>query len=153
MTDELINTMYEDGRTVDEIAEAVGKTPSEVDALLAKVDDGADPEKARERNRLHDLRVSRELGMKMLRKYMEYRNARLEAFESTADEELNPFEDMDTMIKIYKLISEQTLLAEGKMTEHIGVNGNAMPFNVVFTKTYEKGDEDYNDDVEDTEDF
>jgi DNA-directed RNA polymerase specialized sigma24 family protein len=35
MTDSLVNAMYEEGRTLAEIAEAMDKTPSEVNALLS----------------------------------------------------------------------------------------------------------------------
>jgi hypothetical protein len=38
MSNELVNTLYEEGRTVKEIAEAMGTAPSDVHDLLAKTD-------------------------------------------------------------------------------------------------------------------
>ena len=50
---------------------------------------------------------------------------------------INPHE-MDRVLRIAKQYSDRVLLAEGKATENIGVGGSGgMPFNVVFTKTYE----------------
>ena len=48
------------------------------------------------------------------------------------------FREMDKVLRIAKQYSDRVLLAEGKATENIGVGGSGgMPFNVVFTKTYE----------------
>lgn len=58
--------------------------------------------------------------------------------ESTQKEKAAAFEEMEKVLKIAKLYSDRVLLAEGKMTENIGLHTNALPFNVVFTKTYEQ---------------
>ena len=72
----------------------------------------------------------------MTQKYLETLNAVIDDPDSTADEKANAFGEMDKVIRISKLSSDRVLLAEGKTTENIGVEGSVgMPFNVVFTKT------------------
>jgi predicted transcriptional regulator len=111
--------MYEEGRSVKEIAKAMGTAPSEVNALLAKTDDTQTVQVARQEKHVRDLR-------------------RVRALADSMDEKANAFGEMDKVIRISKLSSDRVLLAEGKTTENIGVEGSVgMPFNVVFTKTYE----------------
>ena len=138
MSDSLIMSMYEEGRTVGQIAEVMGTAPSEVNALLAKTDDTQTVQVARQEKHVRDLRRIRALADGMTQKYLETLNAVIDDPNSTADEKANAFGEMDKVIRISKLSSDRVLLAEGKTTENIGVEGNvAMPFNVVFTKTYE----------------
>ena len=142
MTDELAKSMYEDGRTLAEIAEAVGKTPSEVDALLNAIDSDADEEtlSPQDRKQLRDLRRMRSIGDGIAMNYLQDVKDLLVDPKRTLEERRAVYaEEMDTVYKYNKMISDRTLLAEGKMTEHIGVNGSGgLPFNVTFTKTYEK---------------
>jgi DNA-binding transcriptional regulator LsrR (DeoR family) len=141
MSNELVNTLYEEGRTVDEIAEAMEIAPSEVTDLLAKTDDTQTVQVTRHQKHVRDLRRIRALADGMTQKYLETLNAVIDDPDSTADEKANAFGEMDKVIRISKLSSDRVLLAEGKTTENIGVNGSAgMPFNVVFTKTYETPD-------------
>ena len=138
MTDSLIMSMYEEGRTVGQIAEVMGTAPSEVNALLAKTDDTQTVQVARQEKHVRDLRRIRALADSMTQKYLETLNAVIDDPDSAADEKANAFGEMDKVIRISKLSSDRVLLAEGKTTENIGVEGSVeMPFNVVFTKTYE----------------
>jgi DNA-binding transcriptional regulator LsrR (DeoR family) len=138
MSNELMQAMYEEGRTVEQIAEAMGTAPSEVNALLAKRDQTQTVQGTRHEKHVRDLRRIRALADGMTQKYLETLNAVMDDPDSTADEKANAFGEMDKVIRISKLSSDRVLLAEGKTTENIGVEGSVgMPFNVVFTKTYE----------------
>jgi DNA-binding transcriptional regulator LsrR (DeoR family) len=130
--------MYEEGRTVEQIAEAMGTAPSDVHDLLAKRDQTQTVHATRQQKHVQDLRRIRALADTLTQKYLETLNAAIDNPDSTADEKANAFGEMDKVIRISKLSSDRVLLAEGKTTENIGVEGSvAMPFNVVFTKTYE----------------
>ena len=138
MSDSLIMSMYEEGRTVKEIAEAMGTAPSDVHDLLSKRDQAQTVQVARQQKHVRDLRRIRSLADGMTQKYLETLSAVIDDPNSTADEKANAFGEMDKVIRISKLSSDRVLLAEGKTTENIGVEGSVgMPFNVVFTKTYE----------------
>ena len=138
MANSLIMSMYEEGRTVKEIAEAIDKSLSEVNNMLAKTDETQTVQVARHQKHIRDLRRIRALADGMTQKYLETLNAVIDDPDSTADEKANAFGEMDKVIRISKLSSDRVLLAEGKTTENIGVEGSVgMPFNVVFTKTYE----------------
>ena len=138
MTDELINTMYEEGRTVEQIAEAMEIAPSEVTDLLAKTDDTQTVQVVRQEKHVRDLRRVRALADGMTQKYLETLNAVIDNPDSTVDEKKAAFGEMDKVIRISKLSSDRVLLAEGRTTENIGINGSAeIPFSVVFTETYE----------------
>ena len=138
MSDSLIMSMYEEGRSVKEIAKAIDKGLLEVNNTLAKTDDTQPVQVARHQKHVRDLRRIRALADGMTQKYLETLNAVIDDPDSTADEKANAFGEMDKVIRISKLSSDRVLLAEGKTTENIGVEGSVgMPFNVVFTKTYE----------------
>ena len=138
MANSLIMSMYEEGRTVEQIAEAMGTAPSDVHDLLAKRDSAQTVQVTRHEKHVRDLRRIRALADSMTQKYLETLNAVIDDPDSTADEKANAFGEMDKVIRISKLSSDRVLLAEGKTTENIGVEGSVgMPFNVVFTKTYE----------------
>ena len=138
MANSLIMTMYEEGRTVEQIAEAMGTDPSDVHDLLAKRDQTQTVQVTRHEKYVRDLRRIRALADGMTQKYLETLNAVIDDPDSTVDEKANAFGEMDKVIRISKLSSDRVLLAEGKTTENIGVEGSVgMPFNVVFTKTYE----------------
>ena len=131
--------MYEEGRTVEQIAEAMGTAPSEITDLLAKRDSAQTTQVTRHLKHVRDLRRIRALADTLTQKYLETLNAVIDDPDSTADEKASAFGEMDKVIRIAKLSSDRVLLAEGKTTENIGVEGNVgMPFNVVFTKTYEQ---------------
>lgn len=137
MTKDLLVQMYEDGRTVDEIAEAVGTTPTEVNALLAVSDGDADAVTLREQKYARQLRRVRSLADAITLEYLQRLQGVIADEASSDDEKANAFSEMDKVLRVAKLYSDRVLLAEGRTTENIGVSGNAMPFNVVFTKTYE----------------
>jgi predicted transcriptional regulator len=138
MSDSLIMTLYEEGRSVKEIAKAMGTAPSEVTALLAKTDESQNVQVRRHQKHVQTIRRVRALADSMTQKYLETLNAVIDDPDSTADEKAEAFGEMDKVIRIAKLSSDRVLLAEGKTTENIGVEGSVgMPFNVVFTKTYE----------------
>ena len=138
MDNERVMVLYEEGRTLGEIAEAMGTSPSEVTALLAKTDDTQTVQVARQEKHVRDLRRIRALADGMTQKYLETLNAVIDDPDSTVEQKKAAFGEMDKVIRISKLSSDRVLLAEGKTTENIGVEGNVgMPFNVVFTKTYE----------------
>ena len=138
MSNELANTLYEEGRTVGQIAEAMETSPSKVTDLLSKTDESQTVQVVRHQKHVRDLRRIRALADSMTQKYLETLNAVIDDPDGTADEKMNAFGEMDKVIRISKLSSDRVLLAEGKTTENIGVEGSAvMPFNVVFTKTYE----------------
>lgn len=138
MDNELAIVLYEEGRPLVEIAEAIDKSLSEVNNMLAKTDNTQTVQVARQEKHVRDLRRIRALADGMTQKYLETLNAVIDDPDSTADEKANAFGEMDKVIRISKLSSDRVLLAEGKTTENIGVHGGAeVPFNVVFTKTYE----------------
>jgi DNA-binding transcriptional regulator LsrR (DeoR family) len=131
--------MYEEGRSVEQIAEAMGTAPSEITDLLAKRDSAQTVQITRQQKHVRDLRRIRALADTLTRKYLETLNAVIDDPDNTADEKANAFGEMDKVIRIAKLSSDRVLLAEGRTTENIGVEGSVgMPFNVVFTKTYEQ---------------
>jgi hypothetical protein len=135
MSNELMQTMYEEGRTLAEIAEAMECSPSEVTALLGKHDGDADAMTVREQKYARQLRRVRSLADAITLGYLERLQAVIADAESTDDEKAAAFSEMDKVLRVAKLYADRVLLAEGRTTENIGVNG--MPFNVVFTKTYE----------------
>ena len=138
MSDSLIMSMYEEGRTVKEIAKAIDTTLSEVNNALAKTDESQTVQVVRQEKHTRQLRRVRALADGMTMAYMETLRAVISDASSTVDERAAAFAEMDKVLRIAKLYSDRVLLAEGKTTENIGVNGDAvMPFNVVFTKTYE----------------
>jgi DNA-binding transcriptional regulator LsrR (DeoR family) len=129
--------MYEDGRSVKEIAKAIDKSLSEVNNMLAKSDQSQTVQVARQQKHVRDLRRVRALADGMTLAYLETLRTVIDNPDSTVKEKSNAFGEMDKVLRIAKLYSDRVLLAEGRTTENIGVNGNAMPFNVVFAKTYE----------------
>ena len=137
MDNERVMVMYEEGRPVEEIAAAMGTAPSEVTDLLTQTD-AAQTVQVRQQKHVRDLRRVRALADGMAMAYMETLRSVIDNPDSTAKEKSNAFAEMDKVLRIAKLYSDRVLLAEGKTTENIGVEGNVgMPFNVVFTKTYE----------------
>ena len=140
MSNELMQTMYEEGRTLAEIAEAMGVTPSEVTELLnaSDTDAEADGLTLRQQKYGRQLRRVRSLADAITLQYLERLQGVIADEESTDDQKANAFSEMDKVLRVAKLYADRVQLAEGKATEHIGVNGSgALPFNVVFTKTYE----------------
>ncbi len=149
MDNELAIVLYEEGQPLAEIAEAMGTAPSEVTALLTKTDDTQTVEVARQEKHVRDLRRIRALADDMTMDYLEELRAVVRDENSTADKKKAAFGEMDKVIRISKLTSDRVLLAEGKTTENIGVNGAAeVPFNVVFTKTYELPNGESTDDTD-----
>jgi hypothetical protein len=71
MNNELMQAMYEEGRTVKEIAEAMGTAPSEVTALLAKTDDTQTVQVVRQEKHIRKIRRVRALADGMTMAYME----------------------------------------------------------------------------------
>jgi hypothetical protein len=48
------------------------------------------------------------------------------------------YREMDKVLRIAKQYSERVLLAEGKNTSNIGIDGKGgLPFKVIFTETFE----------------
>ena len=48
------------------------------------------------------------------------------------------YREMDKVLRIAKQYSERLLLAEGKNTSNIGIDGKgSLPFKVIFTETFE----------------
>ena len=138
MDNEQALVLYEEGRAVEQIAEAMGVSSPEITDLLATTDDTQTVEVVRQDRHVRKIRRIRALADDMTMAYMETLQAVVRNDNSTADEKANAFGEMDKVIRISKLSSDRVLLAEGKTTENIGVEGSAvMPFNVVFTKTYE----------------
>jgi hypothetical protein len=138
MTDELVKAMYEEGRTLGQIAEAMETTPSEVNALLTRTDTGDNALTERQQKYARQLRRVRSLADAITLGYLEQLQAVITDGQATAKEKANAFSEMDKVLRIAKLYSDRVLLAEGKTTENIGVNGQiGLPFNVVFTKTYD----------------
>ncbi len=121
MSDSLIMSMYEEGRTVKEIAKAIDKGLLEVNNTLAKTDDTQTVQVSRHQKHVRDLRRVRALADGMTRKYLETLNAVIDNPDSTADEKANAFGEMDKVIRISKLSSDRVLLAEGKTTENSSI--------------------------------
>jgi hypothetical protein len=135
MSKELVQTLYEEGRTVDEIAEATEIAPSRVTALLAETDPAPD---VRQQKYARQLKRVRALADTLTIQYLERLQAIIADDEAADEDKANAFREMDKVLRVAKLYSDRVLLAEGKTTENIGVNGSVgLPFNVVFTKTYE----------------
>ena len=56
--------------------------------------------------------------------------------ETGTDEKHKAFSEMDKVLRISKQYSDRELLAEGKTTANIGVDGKGtLPFKVIFTET------------------
>ncbi len=131
--------MYEDGKPLAEIAEAIGKTAAEVTDLLKASDEGDDLVQAREQKHCRILRRVRAMADALTLQYLERLQETIDDPESDEKQKAAAFTEMEKVLKIAKLYSDRLLLAEGKMTENIGIHGaGALPFNVVFTKTYEQ---------------
>ena len=106
--------------------------------MLAE-NDGDNALDVRQQKYARQLRRVRALADGMTLEYLERLQKIIADTASTDKEKSNAFAEMDKVLRIAKLYSDRVLLAEGKTTENIGVNGQVgMPFNVVFTKTYEK---------------
>ena len=75
MSDSLIMSMYEEGRTVKEIAKAIDKGLLEVNNTLAKTDDTQPVQVVRQEKHVRDLRRIRALADGMTQKYLETLNA------------------------------------------------------------------------------
>ena len=130
--------MYEEGRTVKEIAKAIDKSLAEVNTLLTKTDDTQTVQVARHQKHVRDLRRVRALADGITQVYLENLQETLADPKSTGEQRAAAFGEMDKVIRISKLSSDRVLLAEGKTTENIGLNGTSeIPFSVVFTETYE----------------
>jgi predicted dehydrogenase len=71
MSNELVNTLYEEGRTVKEIAEAMGTAPSDVHDLLAKTDDTQTVQVVRHQKHIQKIRRVRALADGMTMAYIE----------------------------------------------------------------------------------
>lgn len=139
MTKDVIYEMYEDGSKLAEIAEAIGKTAAEVTALLKVSDDNDDLLQAREQKHCRILRRVRAMADALTLQYLERLQETIDRPDSDEKQKAAAFVEMEKVLKIAKLYSDRLLLAEGRTTENIGINGNAgLPFNVVFTKTYEQ---------------
>ncbi len=138
MDNEQALVLYEEGRAVSEIAEAMGVTPPEINDLLSKSDDTQTVEVVRQDRHVRGLRRVRSLADGIIQVYLENLQETLADPKSTAEQKKTAFGEMDKVIRISKLSSDRVLLAEGKTTENIGLNGSAeIPFSVVFTETYE----------------
>ena len=62
--------------------------------------------------------------------------------EKDTKEKRKAFAEMDKVLRISKQYSDRVLLAEGKTTANIGVDGKGtLPFKVIFTETIEKPQE------------
>ena len=58
--------------------------------------------------------------------------------EIEAEEKRKAFTEMDKVLRVAKQYSDRVLLAEGKTTANIGVDGKGtLPFKVIFTETVE----------------
>jgi hypothetical protein len=56
--------------------------------------------------------------------------------EKEASEKRKAFAEMDKVLRISKQYSDRELLAEGKTTANIGIDGKGtLPFKVIFTET------------------
>ena len=75
MANSLIMSMYEEGRTVEQIAEAMGTDPSAVHDLLAKRDQTQTVQVTRHEKHVRDLRRIRALADGMTQKCLETLNA------------------------------------------------------------------------------
>lgn len=141
MAYEFVEQMYEEGKTLSEIAEAAKKTIAEINALLQETDEDDDPVQIRDRKHCRILRRVRAMADALTLQYLERLQETIDSPDSDDKQKASAFEEMEKVLKIAKLYSDRLLLAEGKMTENIGIHGSgALPFNVVFTKTYETPD-------------
>ena len=69
--------------------------------------------------------------------------------EIDAKEKRKAFNEMDKVLRISKQYSDRELLAEGKTTANIGIDGKGtLPFKVIFTETVEKLSADCADDAD-----
>ena len=138
MDNEQALVLYEEGRAVSEIAEAMGVSLPEINDLLSKSDQTQTVEVVRQDRHVRTIRRIRALADDMTMDYLENLQETLADPKSTGEQKKAAFGEMDKVIRISKLSSDRVLLAEGKTTENIGLNGSAeIPFSVVFTETYE----------------
>ncbi|MBW8016230.1 MAG: hypothetical protein FVQ82_08590 [Planctomycetes bacterium] len=60
--------------------------------------------------------------------------------DTELDEKRKAYREMDKVLRISKQYSDRVLLAEGKTTANIGINGKGgLPFKFVINKHYPKG--------------
>lgn len=136
---QLAIALYEDGLTAAKIAERTCKSLQEIAALLDErpLEVEAIPVlRDKQHNRI--LRRVRAMADALTLQYLERLQDTIDSPESTEKQKAAAFEEMEKVLKIAKQYSDRLLLAEGKTTENIGIAGNALPFNVMFTKTYEQ---------------
>ena len=58
--------------------------------------------------------------------------------DTELDEKRKAYREMDKVLRIAKQYSDRVLLAEGKTTANIGIDGKGgLPFKVIFTETFE----------------
>lgn len=146
MTDEFVELMYEEGRTLAEIADAAKKTIAEITARLQKTGDDEDLEQTRKRKHCRILRRVRSLADAMTLQYLERLQETITRPDCDEEQKAAAFEDMEKILKIAKLYSDRVQLAEGKMTENIGLYGESgLPFQINFTKTYETPEDEPTD--------
>jgi len=96
-----------------------------------------------------DKKLSAEKRLKLIRKIsaladgitLEYVTGLSETIndpEKDAKEKRKAFAEMDKVLRISKQYSDRELLAEGKTTANIGIDGKGtLPFKVIFTETVE----------------
>jgi hypothetical protein len=59
--------------------------------------------------------------------------------DASKSEKMEAFVEIDKVLRIAKQYSDRVLLAEGKTTANIGIDGKGgLPFEVIINKTYEK---------------
>jgi len=58
--------------------------------------------------------------------------------DTELDEKRKAYREMDKVLRIAKQYSDRILLAEGKTTANVGIDGKGgLPFKVIFTETFE----------------
>jgi len=135
---DLVLSLYEDGTRLEQIVQETGRTLTEIAALLKEAirpDDASLSAKDQKNHRT--LKRVRAMADALTLQYLERLQDTIDSPASTDKQKAAVFEEIDKVMKIAKLSSDRVLLMEGKTTENIGIGSSSLPFNVVFTKTYE----------------
>lgn len=135
--------MYEDGKSVSEIAAKIKKTESYVYAQLRKM-----PEKYEDIKRIREerynltLRRVRGLADKITLEYLEILDEKLHRKGISDLEKEKLYAQIDQVQKIGKQYAERVLLAEGKNTQNVGIHSGDIPIEVVIHQTLEDPDDE-----------
>ena len=92
----------------------------------------------REKKKLELIEQISEIADSLTLEYVKGLAATINDADAEDAQKAKAYREMDKVLRIAKQYSERVLLAEGKNTSNIGVDGKGgLPFKVIFTETFE----------------